>query len=159
MGDEIYLKAAVHAALENGQTRMEAQRILLSQALRDPALLIALTKPHLKAIVSHALDRFAGKAVSGSTSSSTTEGRISATKFAQAKPAAEPTIEKSVMSALASQLAENLGVPEGKPAKAVPYDFKKPSAPPSLANKEAVKGSPRHQTAMAQIISAFEKKK
>jgi hypothetical protein len=47
-----YLAAKIHEALQaSSQDRQDAQKLLITWAVRDQALLLALTKPHLKAIV------------------------------------------------------------------------------------------------------------
>jgi hypothetical protein len=52
-----YVNAKVHDALKatDGNKR-DAQKLLITWAVRDPSLLLGLTKPHLKAIVAARLD-------------------------------------------------------------------------------------------------------
>ena len=50
------IKEAFAAA---GHNRHDAQKLLLTWAVRDPALLLAMTKPHLKAIAAAHIDHYA----------------------------------------------------------------------------------------------------
>ena len=53
------LRAKIKEALDvAGQNRRDAHKLLLTWAVRDHALLLALTKPHLKAIASGAIDHY-----------------------------------------------------------------------------------------------------
>jgi hypothetical protein len=49
------IKEALAAA---GNSRHDAHKLLLTWAVRDPALLLAMTKPHLKAIASGLVDHY-----------------------------------------------------------------------------------------------------
>ncbi|MBI1272854.1 MAG: hypothetical protein GC131_02065 [Alphaproteobacteria bacterium] len=54
---EEYVVEKIKAALETAEgNRIEAQRLLIAQAVRDHALLLGLAKPHLKAIATHAVE-------------------------------------------------------------------------------------------------------
>ncbi len=49
---ESYVTAKVHEALQaTGGDKQDAQKLLLTWAVRDQALLIGLAKPHLKSLV------------------------------------------------------------------------------------------------------------
>ena len=62
------IKEALAAA---GQNRHDAHKLLITWAVRDPALLLAMTKPHLKAIATGHIDHYlrAGEVVSGEDTS------------------------------------------------------------------------------------------
>ena len=49
------IKEALMAA---GHNRHDAHKLLLTWAIRDPALLLAMTKPHLKAIAAGLVDHY-----------------------------------------------------------------------------------------------------
>jgi hypothetical protein len=49
------IKEALAAA---GQNRHDAHKLLITWAVRDPALLLAMTKPHLKAIATGHIDHY-----------------------------------------------------------------------------------------------------
>ena len=56
---ESLLRAKIKEALvASGHSRHEAHKLLLTWAIREPALLLAMTKPHLKAIASGAVDHY-----------------------------------------------------------------------------------------------------
>jgi hypothetical protein len=57
---EHYVSAKLHEALQaTGGDKRDAQKLLITWAVRDPALLLGLTKPHLKAICAAAIDHTA----------------------------------------------------------------------------------------------------
>ena len=60
-----YVNTKVQAALEatDGNKR-DAQKLLITWAVRDPSLLLGLAKPHLKAIVASRIDHAADISVS-----------------------------------------------------------------------------------------------
>ena len=56
--NDLYLAAKVREAITAGKgSRTQAQRLLMAWAAADPNLLLALTKPYLKAIVGGAVQR------------------------------------------------------------------------------------------------------
>lgn len=59
------IKEAFAAA---GHNRHDAQKLLLTWAVRDPALLLAMTKPHLKAIAAAHVDHYARQMSEGQSS-------------------------------------------------------------------------------------------
>ncbi|MDR3423703.1 MAG: hypothetical protein P4M13_01305 [Alphaproteobacteria bacterium] len=48
-----------------GHNRHDAHKLLLTWALRDPALLLAMTKPHLKAIATGHIDHYVRELAEG----------------------------------------------------------------------------------------------
>ena len=56
---ESLMRAKIKEALDaTGQDRHDAHKLLITWAVRDPALLLAMTKPHLKAIAAGHIDHF-----------------------------------------------------------------------------------------------------
>jgi hypothetical protein len=56
---ESLIRAKIKEALvATGHNRHDAHKLLLTWAVRDPALLLAMTKPHLKAIAAGHIDHF-----------------------------------------------------------------------------------------------------
>ncbi|MDE2029617.1 MAG: hypothetical protein KGI97_03530 [Alphaproteobacteria bacterium] len=60
------IKDALEAA---GNNRHDAHKLLITWAVRDPALLLAMTKPHLKAIAAGLVDHHIRKGEGGSEDS------------------------------------------------------------------------------------------
>ena len=58
MPDSLLLAKIKEALAAAGQNRHDAHKLLLTWAVRDPALLLAMTKPHLKAIAAGHIDHF-----------------------------------------------------------------------------------------------------
>ncbi len=57
---EDYVTAKIHEALKaTGGDKKDAQKLLVTWAVRDQVLLLGLAKPHLKAIVSARIDQAA----------------------------------------------------------------------------------------------------
>jgi hypothetical protein len=56
MSEEYVIEKIKAAIAASGDNRSEAQRLLISWAVRDQTLLLGLSKPHLKAIASHAVE-------------------------------------------------------------------------------------------------------
>ena len=55
---EDYLRAKIKEAMDAScGERRDAQKLLITWAVRDPVLLLGLTKPHLKAIVAARIDQ------------------------------------------------------------------------------------------------------
>jgi hypothetical protein len=56
---ESLMRAKIKEALAaTGQNRHDAHKLLITWAVRDPALLLAMTKPHLKAIATGHIDHY-----------------------------------------------------------------------------------------------------
>ena len=56
MTDE-YVRTKIHEALAaTGDDKHDAQKLLITWAVRDPSLLLGMTKPHLKAIAAALVD-------------------------------------------------------------------------------------------------------
>jgi hypothetical protein len=58
MPESIVVLKIREALAATGNNRHDAAKLLLTWAIRDPALLLGLTKPHLKAIASGAVDHY-----------------------------------------------------------------------------------------------------
>lgn len=57
---QTYLENRISEALKNSKgSQTKARQLLTSMAIEDDQLLLALTKPHLNAIVAHAIGHFA----------------------------------------------------------------------------------------------------
>jgi hypothetical protein len=56
MTDDIVRTKILEALAATGNDRHDAQKLLITWAVRDPQLLLGLAKPHLKAIVSSFID-------------------------------------------------------------------------------------------------------
>ena len=56
MTDDIVRMKVREALAATGNDRHDAQKLLITWAVRDPQLLLGMTKPHLKAIVSATVD-------------------------------------------------------------------------------------------------------
>jgi hypothetical protein len=66
MADSIVRAKIKEALLAAGQNRHDAHKLLLTWAVRDPALLLAMTKPHLKAIAAGLVDHYVRRQSDGS---------------------------------------------------------------------------------------------
>ncbi len=71
MPDSLMRAKIKEALAATGQNRHDAHKLLITWAVRDPALLLAMTKPHLKAIATGHIDHYlrAGEAVGGDDAS------------------------------------------------------------------------------------------
>jgi hypothetical protein len=58
MSDSIIRDKIKEALAAAGNNRHDAHKLLLTWAVRDPALLLAMTKPHLKAISAGLVDHY-----------------------------------------------------------------------------------------------------
>ena len=58
MPDSLIRAKIKEALTATGHNRHDAHKLLITWAVRDPALLLAMTKPHLKAIASGHIDHF-----------------------------------------------------------------------------------------------------
>ncbi len=56
MPDKILSVKIKEALIASGHNRHDAHKLLLTWAVRDPALLLSMTKPHLKAIAAGLVD-------------------------------------------------------------------------------------------------------
>jgi hypothetical protein len=64
------IKEALAAA---GNNRHDAHKLLLTWAVREPALLLAMTKPHLKAIASGLVDHYMRQRAEAATDDSSSD--------------------------------------------------------------------------------------
>jgi hypothetical protein len=58
MPDSLIRAKIKEALIAAGHNRHDAHKLLLTWAVRDPALLLAMTKPHLKAIAAGLVDHY-----------------------------------------------------------------------------------------------------
>ena len=58
MADSIVRAKIKEALIATGHNRHDAHKLLLTWAVRDPALLLSMTKPHLKAIAAGLVDHY-----------------------------------------------------------------------------------------------------
>ncbi len=58
MPDKILSLKIKEALIASGHNRHDAHKLLLTWAVRDPALLLSMTKPHLKAIAAGLVDHY-----------------------------------------------------------------------------------------------------
>jgi len=58
MPDSLVRVKIKEALIATGQNRHDAHKLLLTWAVRDPALLLSMTKPHLKAIAAGLVDHY-----------------------------------------------------------------------------------------------------
>ena len=58
MTDSLINAKIKEALIATGNNRHDAHKLLLTWAVRDPALLLAMVKPHLKAIASGLIDHY-----------------------------------------------------------------------------------------------------
>jgi hypothetical protein len=58
MADSLIRAKIKEALMAAGNNRHDAHKLLLTWAVREPALLLAMTKPHLKAIASGLVDHY-----------------------------------------------------------------------------------------------------
>ncbi len=110
MKEENIINAVKQALLEAKGAKSEAQQLLLQKAIAEPQLLLALTQPFLKGILTHWFERVVR--LHG------LENMLQAAPTAKAKSAQavhKVTPEQSIDKVLAMMAAENLVEnPEGK---------------------------------------------
>ncbi|MFA5041184.1 MAG: hypothetical protein WC464_06085 [Bdellovibrionales bacterium] len=71
---ESLMRAKIKEALiATGHNRHDAHKLLITWAVRDPALLLAMTKPHLKAIATGHIDHYLRQNVEESSEDAASE--------------------------------------------------------------------------------------
>jgi hypothetical protein len=119
MADE-YVRNKIQEALDaSGNQRHDAQKLLITWAVRDPQLLLGITKPHLKAItaslIEHAMrskgevkgtdngpDHFSKSAIDDLVADATTRGGIDKRKNRNLPPPKSTERQATTMRKLAA---------------------------------------------------------
>jgi hypothetical protein len=94
MSDSTLKSKIKEALVATGHNRHDAQKLLITWAVRDPSLLLLMTKPHLKAIAAGHIDHFLRSAEKGGAGEDAEDGSRSALEDIVSSGAVRLTGEK-----------------------------------------------------------------